>query len=163
MRDPKAAPMSRKVTQVTSHSPSHSSVGLRLVVGLAVQARSRASAASPQSVRVDARRRRRACRRSAPRRRRPVRPSPSRRRGRCGGRSGSEPLPRVDAARRRRVRPSPRSPGSALAGTGVDSVRSVQARSRLRQLHGDLDRMAAVAAVRIADRHAAEIAPAIVS
>ena len=29
----KAAPMSRKVTQVTSHSPSHSSVGLRFVVG----------------------------------------------------------------------------------------------------------------------------------
>ena len=37
MATPKAAPMSRNVTQVTSHSPSQSSVGMRFVVGLAVQ------------------------------------------------------------------------------------------------------------------------------
>ena len=33
---PKAAPMSRKVTKVTSHSPSHSSGDLVFVLGLAV-------------------------------------------------------------------------------------------------------------------------------
>ena len=47
-------------------------------------------------------------------------------------------------------------PGSVLAGTGVEARNSVQDRSLLRQTHGDLDRVAALAAMRIADRHAAE-------
>ena len=63
--------------------------------------------------------------------------------------------------RRRRCTTSPSSttvllPGSVLAGTGVEA----SARSRLRSRFGsptrDLDRIAVLAAMRIADRHAAE-------
>ena len=148
----KAAPMSRKVTQVTSHSPSHSSVGLVSSSGWPCSGSTGLGSAAPVHL-VEGAPARRACRRAAPRSRRPVRPSPFRRRGRCGGRWDT---------RRARASPSttspsstmPRSPGSALAGIGVVRNRSSTTRSPLGSSMRIGDRLAAAAAMRIADGRA---------
>ena len=145
---PKAAPMSRKVTQVISHSPSHSTIGLLSSIGLAVQADVGPGQCPPQSCLHRLVDRQHAVDR------------------RLVG-AGQFALHHVDVAA---VAPEDRGePGSSvdadhvtqfdnravagqgLAGTGMAASPSPQVRVDFGSAHGDLERIAALAAMGVAD------------
>ena len=149
----KAAPMSRKVTQVTSHSPSHRSVGWDLVVGLAVQRDGRLRHACPSRrpsmVVVD--------RHHAVDRRLVGAGEFA---GHHLGRAAVVAEDRIGgllALHRHHVAELDhrRAPGMALAGTGVASAARRARVLALRQARADRDRLAPAAAMGIADRGAA--------